>query len=63
VSSGVDLNEVLKLIPLWRRLNIRYRVPAAHREVLSKADWQQLYRMILGTDNLFLQTFDTLHQA
>jgi hypothetical protein len=63
VSSGVDLNEVLNLIPLWRRLNIRYRVPAAHREVLSKVDWQQLYRMILGTDNLFLGTFDTLRRA
>jgi hypothetical protein len=60
-SRGVDLDSVSRLIPLWRRLNTRYRVSAAHREVLSKADWQQLYRMVLGSDNLFLQTFDCLH--
>lgn len=59
-SRGVDFDRVLMLIPLWRRLNIRYRVPAAHRQVLSKADWQHLYRMILGSENLFLQTFDCL---
>lgn len=60
VGSGITPNDVLALIDPWRRLNRDYRVPAAHRQVLSKTSWQQLYRLLFGPDSLFIETFDTL---
>jgi hypothetical protein len=61
VANGIDPAEVLNLIQSWRRLNTDYRIPAAHRQVLSKASWQRLYRMLLGPESLFIQTFNALH--
>jgi hypothetical protein len=62
-SEGIDANSVLSLIEPWRKLNTDYRVPAAHRQVLTKASWQRLYRMLLGPESLFKRTFNTLHSA
>jgi hypothetical protein len=61
IAQGMAPGDVLRLIEAWRQLNRNYRVPAAHRKVLSKADWQQLYRLMMGSENLFIQTFDALH--
>lgn len=60
VDSGIAPSDVLGLIEPWQRLNRDYRVPAAHRQVLSKTSWQQLYRLLFGPDSLFNETFDTL---
>ncbi|APE16754.1 hypothetical protein BOH72_17415 [Mycobacterium sp. WY10] len=57
----VDLQEIEHLVPTWRRLNRSFRVPAAHRKVLTKADWQQLYRLVMGADTLFTRTYDALY--
>jgi hypothetical protein len=59
-DNGIDPNDVLMLMQPWRKLNTSYRVPAAHRQLLSKASWQQLYRMLVGSEKLFIQTFDAL---
>lgn len=61
VGRNVQLEGVLKLMPRWRRMNVNYRIPAAHRQLLTKSDWQQLYRMLMGSETLFIQTFDILH--
>ena len=57
----IDLQQIEKLVPTWRRLNRSFRVPATHRKVLTKPDWQQLYRMVMGTETLFTRTYDALH--
>lgn len=57
----LDLQEIENLVPAWRRLNRNFRVPAAHRHVLTKVDWQQLYRIVMGADALFNRTYDALH--
>lgn len=62
-SAGVKLDTVIELMPLWRRLNSKYRIPAAHRQVLTKADWQQVYRLVMGPDALFTRTFDALQTS
>ncbi|MGW0793128.1 hypothetical protein [Streptomyces sp. NPDC002692] len=59
-SLQMDLAQVHSLIPAWRRLNVNYRVPAAHRKVLAKSEWQQLYRLVMGTEALFERTYDAL---
>lgn len=46
-ALGLDLAAVTALMPTWRRMNTSFRVPAAHRHVLTKSDWQQLYRLIM----------------
>lgn len=60
-GEGLDLSAVGALMPSWRRMNRTFRVPAAHRQVLTKSDWQQLYRLVMGSDTLFVKTFDVLH--
>jgi hypothetical protein len=57
---GLDLNAIAVLLPSWRRLNTTYRVPAAHRELLSRSSWQQVYRLLIGADTLFARTYDAL---
>jgi hypothetical protein len=63
VANGIDPSNVLNLIPSWRRLNAQYRIPAAHRQSLHKPSWQRLYHMLLGPENLFIQTCNTLRSA
>lgn len=60
-ALAIDLGAVASLLPTWRRMNTSFRVPAAHRQVLTKSDWQQLYRLIMGSDTLFVRTYDVLH--
>jgi hypothetical protein len=62
-ANGIDASDVLNLIQPWRKLNRDYRVPAAHRQALRKPSWQRLYRMLLGPEGLFIQTFNTLHRS
>ena len=57
---GIDYNDLSTLLPLWRKLNREFRVPAAHRQVISKARWQEMYRIVIGADSLFIRTFDSL---
>ena len=63
VANGIDPSDVLNLILPWHKLNTDYRVPAAHRQALRKPSWQRLYHMLLGPENLFIQTFNTLRNA
>ncbi|WP_207767358.1 hypothetical protein, partial [Mycolicibacterium agri] len=56
----LNVSRVEDLIPTWRRLNRTFRVPAAHRKVLTKADWQQLYRLVMGAETLFIRTYDAI---
>ena len=58
---GLDMAATGALLPSWRRMNKAFRVPAAHRQVLTKSDWQQLYRLIMGSDTWFVRTYDVLH--
>jgi hypothetical protein len=60
IASGIELNNVVDLLQPWRSLNRCFRIPAAHREVLTKLDWQRLYRLLLGPDSLLIRTFDAL---
>lgn len=62
-SIGMNASAVATLVSSWRRMNTAFRVPAAHRQVLTKSDWQQLYRLIMGSDTLFVRTYDALHPA
>ena len=39
-------------------MNTAFRLPAAHRQVLTKSDWQQLYRPVMGSETLFIRTYD-----
>ena len=60
-TSRLDTAAIGALMPAWRRMNKAFRVPAAHRQVLTKSDWQHLYRLIMGSDTLFVRTYDVLH--
>lgn len=60
-ANGIDASSVLSLTRPWRSLNKDYRIPAAHRQSLTKTTWQRLYRMLLGPEGLFIETFDVLH--
>lgn len=60
-TAGIDVGAVAALMGFWRRMNTAFRVPAAHRQVLTKSDWQQLYRLVMGSDMLFVRTYDALH--
>ncbi|MFI9265769.1 hypothetical protein ACIG5C_15535 [Streptomyces werraensis] len=60
-SLQLDLAQVQALVPVWRRLNRNFRVPAAHRKVLNQSEWQQLYRLVLGSEALFAKTYDVLN--
>ncbi|MDR6200886.1 hypothetical protein QE374_002795 [Microbacterium sp. SORGH_AS428] len=60
---GLDLDVVASLESSWHRLNSTYRVPAAHREVLSRTSWQQVYRLVIGAETLFARTYDALQST
>ena len=59
--AAIELSTVSALLPVWRRMNASFRVPAAHRQVLTKTEWQQLYRIVMGSDMLFINTYDAIH--
>ncbi|MEU3368215.1 hypothetical protein [Streptomyces pseudogriseolus] len=59
-SLQLDLAQVQALVPVWQRLNRNYRVPAAHRKVLTQSEWHQLYRLVFGSEALFVRTYDVL---
>jgi len=61
LSADIDPTAVAGLIPAWRRMNTAFRVPAAHRQVITRADWQRLYRLVIGGEALFTQTYDALY--
>jgi hypothetical protein len=38
LGLNIDLNVIATLIPAWRKMNKAFRIPAAHRQVVTKAD-------------------------
>lgn len=60
LSTAIDLEALNALDPVLRQLNKKFRVPAAHRQVLTKSDWQSLYRLVMGSEMLFIRTHDAL---
>lgn len=59
-TAGLAIADLQAVLPFWRRLNATFRVPAAHRKVLTKSEWQQVYRLVMGSDMLFTRTHDVL---
>jgi hypothetical protein len=63
LGCTIDIDAVAALLPAWRRMNSAFRIPAAHRQVLTKSDWQRLYRLVMGSETLFIRTYDGLKPA
>jgi hypothetical protein len=57
-EAGIDVDRVHDLIPQWRRLNLAFRIPAAHRELLTRHHWQGVYRLVVGAEGLLASTLD-----
>lgn len=59
-TEGINLSAVSALIQPWSDLNTTFRIPAAHRDVLSQQVWRDAYRFILADGALLMRTFDAL---
>lgn len=63
LKRNIEPNAVAVLIPAWRKMNKAFRIPAAHRQIVTKSDWQQLYRLVMGSETLLLRSYDALHPS
>lgn len=63
LELNIDLPAVAALVPAWRKMNKAFRIPAAHRQVVTKVDWQHLYRLVMGSETLFVRSYDALNPS
>jgi len=59
-SAGVDVSAVRSMVQSWLDLNSRFRIPAAHREVMTQQAWRDAYRFVLGDGGVLARTIDAL---
>lgn len=60
VTAGRDQSKISNLIPAWRELNKKFRIPAAHRQLVTQQSWQAVYGLVVGAGTLLADTIDTL---
>lgn len=59
-AAVIDQSELAGLATSLRDLNKRFRIPAAHRAVLSASDWLAAWRVVVGEDQLLARSLDVL---
>jgi hypothetical protein len=60
IAAGKDHAEIANLVPAWRELNKKFRIPAAHRQLVTQQSWQAVYGLVVGAGTLLANTIDTL---
>jgi hypothetical protein len=59
-TAGIAIADLEALNDDWEILNTRWRIPAAHREVLTHGQWRASYAMVVGGGNLLKRTVAAL---
>jgi hypothetical protein len=57
-AISADLAAVRAIIDPLAQMNTRYRVPAAHRELVSEATWRAAWDAVIGQGSLLSKTID-----
>lgn len=60
VAAGKDQSKISNLIPAWRELNKKFRIPAAHRQLVAQQSWQAVYGLVVGAGMLLADTIDAV---
>lgn len=60
ITENKDQSVIRGLVPKWRTLNKKYRIPAAHRDLVAQDSWQSAYGLVIGAGTLLADTIDAL---
>lgn len=58
-DRGIDRDEVKVLVPHWNKVNQALRRPAAHRQPMTRRQWQEACESLISS-GLLAHTFDVL---
>lgn len=62
-ASGISLESVAALVKRLRKLNVEFRRPAAHDEVVEASSWSAGRSLMLGADGVLSQIVKTLEAS